>query len=135
MEHFDAKQIQMGTATHVALQKCEAVDMSFRHAITPLAICKRREQRHNRALTGSSARSEDSIRAAVGNMYEAANEQAQARSMFEEATRIILELADGIKDKALRSLFLAGPQIAPVLQHARYNPSSMPTDLRTPSGL
>jgi hypothetical protein len=33
MEHFDAKQIQMGTATHVALQKCEAVDMSFRHAI------------------------------------------------------------------------------------------------------
>ena len=36
MEHFDAKQIQKGTAKHVALQKFEAVDMSFRHAITPL---------------------------------------------------------------------------------------------------
>jgi predicted ATPase len=75
------------------------------------------------------------IRAALGNVYEAAGEQVQARAAFEEATRIILELADGIKDETLRSRFLAGPQIAPVLQHARYLASSMPTDPRTPSGL
>ena len=50
-EHSDAKQIQMGTAKYVALQKCEAVDMFFRYAIPPLAICKRREQRHNRDIS------------------------------------------------------------------------------------
>jgi tetratricopeptide (TPR) repeat protein len=75
------------------------------------------------------------IRAALGHVYEAAGEQAQARSMFEEAMRIIEELADGIKDETLRSRFLAGPQIAPILQHARYLASSMPTDPRAPSGL
>jgi len=75
------------------------------------------------------------IGAALGNVYEAAGEQAQARSMFEEATRIILELADGIKDETLHSRFLAGPQNAPVLQHARYLASSMPTDPRAASGL
>jgi hypothetical protein len=41
----------MGTAKYVALQKCEAVDMFFRYAIPPLAICKRREQRHNRDIS------------------------------------------------------------------------------------
>jgi hypothetical protein len=75
------------------------------------------------------------IGAALGNVYEAAGEQAQARSMFEEATRIILELADGIKDETLHSRFLAGPQNAPVLQHARHLASSMPTDPRAASGL
>jgi len=74
-------------------------------------------------------------RAALGNVYETAGEQAQARSMFEEATRIIEELADGIKDETLRSRFLAGPQFSPVLQHARYLASSMPTDPGAPSGL
>jgi predicted ATPase len=75
------------------------------------------------------------IRAALGNVYEAAGEQAQARAAFEEATRIIKELADGIKDETLRSRFLAGPQISPVLQHARYLASSMPTDPAAPNGL
>jgi tetratricopeptide (TPR) repeat protein len=74
------------------------------------------------------------IQAALGNVYEAAGEQTQARAAFEEAMRIILQLADGIKDETLRSRFLAGPQIAPVLQHARYLASSVPTDPRTPSG-
>jgi tetratricopeptide (TPR) repeat protein len=75
------------------------------------------------------------IRSALGYVYEAEGEQAQARAAFEVATRIILELADGIKDETLHSRFLAGPQIVPVLQHARYHASSMPTDPRTPSEL
>lgn len=75
------------------------------------------------------------IQAALGKVYETAGEQAQARAAFEEATRIIVELANGIKDETLRSRFLAGPQISPVLQHARYLASSMQTDPRAPSGL
>ncbi len=75
------------------------------------------------------------IQAALGKVYETAGEQAQARAAFEEATRIIEELADGIKDETLRSRFLAGSQISPVLQHARYLASSMQTDPAAPSGL
>jgi tetratricopeptide (TPR) repeat protein len=75
------------------------------------------------------------IQAALGKVYEAAGEQAQARAAFEEATRIIMELADSIKDETLRSRFLAGPQIVQVLQHARYLASSIPTDPAAPSGL
>jgi predicted ATPase/DNA-binding SARP family transcriptional activator len=75
------------------------------------------------------------IRAALGIVYEAAGEQAQALAAFEEAAIIIEELADNIKDKALRSRFLTGPQIAQVLQHARYLASSMSIDPSTPKGL
>lgn len=75
------------------------------------------------------------IRAALGKVYEAAGEQTQACAAFEEAMRIIMELAGSINDETLRSRFLAGPQIAPVLQHARYLASSKTTDPATPSGL
>ena len=59
------------------------------------------------------------IQAALGTLYEAVGEPAQARTAFGEAARIIQELAQGIKDEALRSRFLAGPQIHPVLQHTQ----------------
>jgi Flp pilus assembly protein TadD len=59
------------------------------------------------------------IQAALGALYEAGGEPAQARTAWTSAARIIQELAQGIKDEALRARFLAGPQIHPVLQHAR----------------
>ena len=59
------------------------------------------------------------IQAALGTLHEARGEPAQARIAFGEAARIIQELAEGIRDEALRSRFLAGPQIQPVLQHAQ----------------
>ncbi len=59
------------------------------------------------------------ILAALGSVYEAAGDPVQAHTAFEEAAQTIQELAQGIKDEALRSRFLAGPQIHPVLQHAQ----------------
>ena len=75
------------------------------------------------------------IQAALGSVYEAAGEQEQAHSAFEEAARIIQELAEGIKDETLRARFLAGPQIYPVLQHAQSLATSIPDDHTEPSGL
>ncbi len=75
------------------------------------------------------------IQAALGNVYETAHEQERARTAFGEAARIMEELADGIKDETLRSRFLAGTQISPVLQHARRLVASMPDDLASPRGL
>jgi len=59
------------------------------------------------------------IQAALGTLYEAGGEPAQARTAFAEAARIIGGLAEGIKDEARRARFLAGPQILPVLQHVQ----------------
>ncbi|HEX6552494.1 MAG TPA: hypothetical protein VF026_07015, partial [Ktedonobacteraceae bacterium] len=59
------------------------------------------------------------IQAALGSLYETGGELAQAHTAFGEAARIILGLAEGIGDEALRTRFLAGPQIQPVLQHAQ----------------
>jgi tetratricopeptide (TPR) repeat protein len=59
------------------------------------------------------------IQAALGALYEAAGEPAQARTAYGEAATIIGGLAEGITDETLRARFLAGPQIHPVLQHAR----------------
>ena len=59
------------------------------------------------------------IQAALGRVYEAGGEPAQACTAFGEAARIIQELAQGIKDEALRARFLAGPQIQPLLQQAQ----------------
>jgi hypothetical protein len=55
----------------------------------------------------------------LGGLHEASGEPAQARTAFGEAARIIQGLAEGIGDEALRARFLAGPQIQPVVQHAR----------------
>jgi DNA-binding SARP family transcriptional activator len=74
------------------------------------------------------------IQAALGTVYEAGNEPAQARTAFAEAARIIGVLAGGIKDKARRSRFLAGPQIHPVLQHAQAEASPVSQDQPEPSG-
>ena len=68
------------------------------------------------------------IQAALGTLYEAGGEQAQARTAFGEAATIIQGLAEGIKDEALRARFLAGPQIQPVLQHARDLANPVPKD-------
>jgi tetratricopeptide (TPR) repeat protein len=72
------------------------------------------------------------IQAALGSVYETAGEQAQARSAFGEAARIIQGLAEGIKDETLRARFLAGPQIQPVVQHAQSEASPVPQDQAEP---
>jgi tetratricopeptide (TPR) repeat protein len=55
------------------------------------------------------------IQAELGRMYEAGGEPVQARTVLEEAVRIIQELAQGIKDETLRRRFLAGLQIQQLL--------------------
>jgi predicted ATPase len=72
------------------------------------------------------------IQAALGALYEAAGKPAQALTTFGEAARIIQELAEDIKDRALRTRFLAGPQIQPVVQHAQRKASPIPTDHAEP---
>ena len=62
-------------------------------------------------------------------------ESRQARTVFGEAATIIQGLAEGIRDETLRSRFLAGPQIHPVLQHAQRLATSLPDDHTEPSGL
>ena len=59
------------------------------------------------------------IQAMLGRVYEAAGQQAQAQTAFGEAATIIRGLAEGIRDEALRTNFLAGLQIQPVLQQAQ----------------
>jgi DNA-binding SARP family transcriptional activator/tetratricopeptide (TPR) repeat protein len=66
------------------------------------------------------------IQAALGRVYEAEGLPAQARTAFAEAARIIQGLAEGIKDEILRTRFLAGPQIHPVLQHTQGKTSQTP---------
>jgi tetratricopeptide (TPR) repeat protein len=75
------------------------------------------------------------IQAALGSVFEIAGEQGQARTAFGEAARIIQGLAEGIKDETLRSRFLVGPQIHPVLQYAQRLATSLPDDHTEPSGL
>ncbi len=74
------------------------------------------------------------IQAALGTLYEAGGEPAQAHTAFAEAARIIGGLAEGIKDEALRARFLAGPQIHPVLQHVQSEASPVSKDQAEPSG-
>jgi len=59
------------------------------------------------------------IQAALGALYETGGKPAQAHTAFGEAARIIQGLAEDIKNETLRSRFLAGPQIQPVLRHAQ----------------
>jgi Flp pilus assembly protein TadD len=56
------------------------------------------------------------IQAALGKVYEAGGELAQAHTAWAEAARIIQGLAQDITDETRRARFLAGPQIHPVLQ-------------------
>jgi len=74
------------------------------------------------------------IQAALGRTYEARGKFAQAHTAFEEAATIIQRLAEGIKDDALRSRFLAGPQIHPVLQQAQRLATLTPDNPMSPSG-
>jgi DNA-binding SARP family transcriptional activator len=73
------------------------------------------------------------ILAVLGTLYEAGGEQGQARTAWASAARICQELAQGIKDEALRSRFLAGPQIRPVVQHAQSEAFPVPNDHTEPS--
>jgi hypothetical protein len=68
------------------------------------------------------------IQAALGTVYEAAGEAAQARTAFAEAARIIQGLAGGIGDETLRARFLAGPQIQQVVQQAQRLVKRIPQD-------
>jgi hypothetical protein len=68
------------------------------------------------------------IQAVLGKVYEARGKSEQAHTAFEEAAMIIQRLAEGIKDEALRSRFLTGPQIYPVLQHAQRLATLLPDD-------
>ncbi len=73
------------------------------------------------------------IQAALGSVYEAGGAQAQARTAWASVARIIQDLAQRIKDEALRTRFLAGPQIHPVVQHAQSEASPVPNDHTEPS--
>jgi len=75
------------------------------------------------------------IQATLGSVYETSGEQGQAHTAFGEAARIIQGLAEGIKDETLRSRFLAGAQIHPVLQYAQRFATSLPNDHTEPGGL
>jgi tetratricopeptide (TPR) repeat protein len=74
------------------------------------------------------------IQAALGSLYEAGGELAQAHTAWASAATIIQGLADGIGDEALCSRFLAGPQIHPVLQHVQREVSPVSPDQAEPSG-
>ena len=74
------------------------------------------------------------IQAALGRVYEAGGEPAQARTAWTSAARIIQELAKDIKDEALRARFLAGPQIHPVLQHVQSEDFPVSKDQAEASG-
>jgi len=69
------------------------------------------------------------IQAALGALYEAGGEQEQARTAFGEAAPLIQGLAEGIKGEALRTRFLAGPQIQQVVQRAKDLANPVPKDL------
>jgi len=75
------------------------------------------------------------IQAMLGTLYEAGGEQAQARTAFGEAARIIQGLAEDIGDETLCARFLAGPQIQPVVQHAQRLANPVPHDHVEPSKL
>src|SRR3989440_1274608 len=68
------------------------------------------------------------IQELLGRLYEAIGQQAQAQTAYGEAATIILGLAEGIRDEALRTNFLAGPQIQPVLQQAQREAPQIPKD-------
>jgi len=68
------------------------------------------------------------IQAMLGRLYEAVGEPVQAHTAFAEAARIIQGLAQGIEDEALRTHFLAAPQIQQVLQHAQRLANQVPQD-------
>ena len=68
------------------------------------------------------------IQAALASLYEAGGEPVQAHTAWASAARIIQGLAEGIGDETLRSRFLAGPQIQPVLQHVQGETSQGPQD-------
>src|SRR6266571_180447 len=56
------------------------------------------------------------IQAMLGRVYEAVGKPVQAQTAYVQAATIILSLAEGIRNEALRTNFLAGPQNQPVLQ-------------------
>ncbi|MFL5586484.1 MAG: ATP-binding protein [Ktedonobacteraceae bacterium] len=68
------------------------------------------------------------IQALLGRLYKAIGQQVQAQTAYGEAATIILGLAEGISDEALRTNFLAGPQIQPVLQQAQREVPQIPKD-------
>ncbi|TMF48374.1 MAG: tetratricopeptide repeat protein [Chloroflexi bacterium] len=68
------------------------------------------------------------IQAALGRLYQVVGEPTQAQAAFGEAATIIGGLAEGIGDEALRTNFLAGPQIQPVLQQVQREASQAPKD-------
>jgi len=68
------------------------------------------------------------IQADLASVYEAGGEPVQAHTAWAKASTIIQGLAQDIKDEALRSRFLAGAQIRPVMQQALRNVNQVPKD-------
>ncbi len=68
------------------------------------------------------------IQAMLGRLYEAVGEPVQAHTAFAEAATLIQGLAQGIEDEALRTHFMAAPQIQQVLQHAQRLANQVPQD-------
>ena len=73
------------------------------------------------------------ILAALGSVYQAERRKGKAHAALAEAARICQELAQRIKDEALRTRFLAGPQIQPVVQQAQSKATPVPNDHAEPS--
>jgi DNA-binding SARP family transcriptional activator/predicted ATPase len=68
------------------------------------------------------------IQAMLGRLYETMGDPAQAYTAFAEAATLIQGLAQGIEDEALRTHFLAAPQIQQVLQQAQRLANQVPQD-------
>ncbi len=60
------------------------------------------------------------LQALLGRAYDAVGDPVQAQTAYSEAATIILSLAEGIRNEARRSNFLAGPQIQRLLQQAQH---------------
>jgi tetratricopeptide (TPR) repeat protein len=66
------------------------------------------------------------IQAALGRVYEARGQHMRARTAFGKAATILQRLAQGIRNEARRSHFLAAPQIQRVLRQAQSQTSLVP---------
>jgi hypothetical protein len=112
-------QQQVGTCS-----RCDTPSVGESEAL--LTIWEGKEKRALDHLREAAALAEEiglpaeqwQIRVLLGNLYEAEGEYAQARPLERPWRSLVRELAEGIKDEALRARFLAGPQIYQVLQHA-----------------
>src|SRR6266700_3779144 len=105
---------------HYALR--EEWEQAYRYAVKAIAV----RHRFDMALisldfsrqyeTEALLHGGNQLQALLGRAYDAVGDPVQAQTAYSEAATIILGLAEGIRNEARRSNFLAGPQIQSVLQ-------------------